>query len=90
MRLPICRSDKVSHHNSSLSFEQLEPCHAPVASLCGGSCVSGIFMWRVMCEWRRYVEGHVRVASLCGGSCVSGVFMWRVMCEWHLYVEGHV
>ena len=52
--------------------------------------MSGIFMWRVMCEWHLYVEGHVRVASLCGGSCVSGIFMWRVMCEWHLYVEGHV
>ena len=56
-------------------------------------------MWRVMCEWHLYVEGHVRVASLCGRSCVSGIFMWRVMCgifmwrvmcEWHLYVEGHV
>ena len=28
IRLPIRRSDKVSHPNSSLSFEQLEPCHA--------------------------------------------------------------
>ena len=30
MRLLLRRSDKVSHPNSSLSFEQFEPCHAPV------------------------------------------------------------
>ena len=32
MRLPIRRSDKVSHPNSSLSFEQFEPCHTPVTA----------------------------------------------------------
>ena len=32
MRLPIRRSAKVSHPNSSLSFEQFEPCHKPVTA----------------------------------------------------------
>ena len=32
IRLRIHRPDKVSHPNSSLSFDQLEPCHAPVTA----------------------------------------------------------
>ena len=82
MRLHIRRSGRVSHPNSSFSFEQFETCHAQVPAWAAWYCtLSSFSIWELK-------GGNCGGGLIFGGNCGGGL-IFRGNCGGGLIFGGN-